>query len=131
MSQFGLVEMTRQRIRPSLKRSVYEDCTHCQGAGVVKTVESMSIEVMRLLALAAHRNDIRRVNVCVHAAVATYLNNRKRVELSRFESESSLSVYIHHEPDVPAEHLQLDCYDPNGAEVRLLPPTPPTQPRRR
>ena len=49
MSAFGLIEMTRQRIRPSLKRSVYEDCHHCSGAGVVKTAESMAIDVMRLL----------------------------------------------------------------------------------
>ncbi len=80
MSAFGLIEMTRQRIRPSLKRSVYEDCPHCAGAGVVKTVESMSIDVMRLLALASHREDIRRVNVSVCPAVASYLNNRKRRE---------------------------------------------------
>ena len=78
MSAFGLIEMTRQRIRPSLKRSVYEDCPHCAGAGVVKTVESMSIDVMRLLALASHREDIRRINVSVAPSVATYLNNRKR-----------------------------------------------------
>src|SRR5690349_14926940 len=73
MSAFGLIEMTRQRIRPSLKRSVYEDCSHCAGAGVVKTVESMSIDVMRLLALASHRNDIRRLNVTVGPPVATHL----------------------------------------------------------
>ncbi len=61
MSAFGLIEMTRQRIRPSLKRSVYEDCVRCAGAGVVKTVESMSIDVMRILALASHREaTIRR-----------------------------------------------------------------------
>src|SRR5207245_4617747 len=76
MSQFGVIEMTRQRIRPSLKRSVYEDCPECTGAGVVKTVESMSIDVMRLIALAAQRQDIRRVNVAVCPDVATYLNNR-------------------------------------------------------
>ncbi len=61
MSAFGLIEMTRQRIRPSLKRSVYEDCHHCTGAGVVKTAESMAIDVMRLLALATHREEIRRI----------------------------------------------------------------------
>src|SRR4029079_13482603 len=65
MSAFGIIEMTRQRIRPSLRRSIYEDCSHCKGAGVVKTVESMSIDVMRLLALAAHREEIRRVQVGV------------------------------------------------------------------
>ena len=55
ISQFGLIEMTRQRIRPSLKRSIFADCPHCRGSGFVKTNESMSIEVMRMLQLAAHR----------------------------------------------------------------------------
>ncbi|MBX6316477.1 MAG: Rne/Rng family ribonuclease, partial [Isosphaeraceae bacterium] len=111
MSQFGIIEMTRQRIRPSLKRSVYEDCRHCSGAGVVKTAESMAIDVMRLLALAAHRQEIRRVNVCVCAAVATYLNNRKRREIARIEEESHMVIHIRHEDDAPAEHLQFDCFD--------------------
>src|SRR5207248_537817 len=66
ISAFGLIEMTRQRIRPSLKRSVYQDCQHCRGTGQVKTVESMSIEVARLLQLAVHRPLIQRVEVQVH-----------------------------------------------------------------
>ena len=57
-SPFGLIEMTRQRIRPSLKRSVYTDCPGCGGTGVVKTPESMAIEVVRLLILASQRPDI-------------------------------------------------------------------------
>ena len=126
MSAFGLIEMTRQRIRPSLKRSVYEDCPHCGGAGVVKTVESMSIDVMRLLALAAHRDDIRRVNISVSAAVATYLNNRKRREIARIESEANMTIHLRGEENVPAEHLQIDCFDSNSSEVRLFPqPAPP------
>jgi ribonuclease E len=129
MSQFGVIEMTRQRIRPSLKRSVYEDCPECSGAGVVKTVESMSIDVMRLLALAAHREDIRRVNITVNHDVATYLNNRKRKEIARFESEGNVMVYIHPEANAPREHLQLDCFDAQNGEVRLL-PAPPPPPRR-
>ena len=55
-SPFGLIEMTRQRIRPSLKRSVYHDCPGCNGTGVVKTAESMAIEVVRLLILATSRD---------------------------------------------------------------------------
>src|SRR5947209_19525944 len=55
ISQFGIIEMTRQRIRPSLKRSVYQDCRHCSGTGQVKTCESMSIDVMRM------RSEERRV----------------------------------------------------------------------
>ena len=129
MSAFGLVEMTRQRIRPSLRRSVYEDCAHCTGAGVVKTAESMAIDVMRLLALAANREDIRRVNVSVCAAVSTYLNNRKRPELSRLEAEAGMTIHIRPEEAAPGEHLQIDCYDAQNNEVRLL-PAAPMPPRR-
>jgi len=129
MSQFGLIEMTRQRIRPSLKRSVYEDCTHCAGMGQVKTVESMSIDVMRLLALASHREDVRRVNIGVCQSVATYLNNRKRRELTRFEVDANMTIHIRHEDEAPPEHLQIDFFDAANNEIRLIPqPAPP--PRR-
>ncbi len=129
MSQFGIIEMTRQRIRPSLKRSVYEDCTHCGGAGVVKTAESMAIDVMRLLALASHREEIRRVNVSVSPAVETYLNNRKRREIAKIEVEANLTIHVRSEEDAPGEHLQLDCFDAQNNEVRIL-PAPPPPPRR-
>jgi ribonuclease E len=131
MSQFGLIEMTRQRIRPSLKRSVYEDCRHCNGLGVVKTVESMSIDVMRLLALASHREEVRRVNVGVSPAVAVYLNNRKRRELTRFEVDANLTIHIRHEDDAPPEHLQFECFDANNNEIRVLPQPAPTHRRGR
>ena len=49
ISPFGLIEMTRQRIRPSLRRNFYVDCPCCNGTGYVKTDESLAIEVMRLL----------------------------------------------------------------------------------
>src|SRR5438105_2048760 len=64
-SPFGLIEMTRQRIRPSLKRSVYKDCPGCSGSGVVKTAESMAIEVVRLLILATQHEDVARLTVTV------------------------------------------------------------------
>jgi ribonuclease E len=129
MSQFGIIEMTRQRIRPSLKRSVYEDCGHCRGAGVVKSVESMAIDVMRLLALAAHRADIHRVNVTVCPAVEAHLNNRKRSEIARLESEAGMLIHLRSDEDAPAEHLHIDCFDAQNGEVRLL-PSPPPPPRR-
>jgi ribonuclease E len=130
MSAFGLIEMTRQRIRPSLKRSVYEDCSQCTGAGVVKTVESMSIDVMRLLALASHREDIRRVHVTVSTTVAAHLNNRKRRDIARIETENNMVIHIRAEDNVAAEHLQIDCYDAHNGEIRLIPGPAPTMNRR-
>ncbi len=129
MSAFGLIEMTRQRIRPSLKRSIYEDCPHCSGAGVVKTAESMAIDVMRLLALATHRDEIRRVVISVSPTVAGYLSNRKRKEIARFEQECQMSIQIGFQESYAAEHLHIECYDANGNEVRLHPAPAPTHRR--
>jgi ribonuclease E len=84
-SPFGLIEMTRQRIRPSLRKSIFRDCPTCTGTGMVKTAESMAIEVMRTLQLSATRDDVTRLNITVHDEVATWINNRKRREITQFE----------------------------------------------
>jgi ribonuclease E len=125
MSAFGLIEMTRQRIRPSLKRSIYEDCPHCGGAGVAKTAESMAIDVMRLLALASHREEIRRISVSVHPSVATYLGNRKRQQLAKLEADSNMSIQIAFDENAAAEHLKIECHDANGNEIRPFPSVGP------
>ncbi len=130
MSQFGLIEMTRQRIRPSIKRSIYEDCPHCIGQGVTKTPESMSIDVMRILALAANRNDIRRINITCSHNVANYLNNRKRQDLARLEKDGQMSIHIRPEDHVPAEFLQIDGLGNYNTEFRLFPTAAMTSNRR-
>lgn len=118
-SPFGLIEMTRQRIRPSLKRSIFTDCPTCKGAGVVKTPESMSIDVVRLLILAAQRPDIVHITVTVADEVATYLNNRKRRELTRLEDEGKMVVQIIGLKGVSPEHLIMECRDAENREVRF------------
>ncbi|HYW78963.1 MAG TPA: ribonuclease E/G, partial [Thermoguttaceae bacterium] len=118
-SPFGLVEMTRQRIRPSLKRSVFADCPCCRGTAVVKTPESMAIEVIRLLILAAQREQIAKVTVTVADAVADYLNNRKRRELARLEDEGNMSVQVLEKQGVSPEHLVLECRDAENREIKF------------
>ncbi len=118
-SPFGLIEMTRQRIRPSLKRSVYKDCPGCLGTGVVKTAESMAIEVMRLVILAAQRDDIARIAVTVDDEVATYLNNKKRREIARLEDEGQMTVHVYGRESVSPEHLAIECHDAQGREVKF------------
>jgi ribonuclease E len=130
MSAFGLIEMTRQRIRPSLKRSVYEDCPNCAGAGVVKSAESMAIDVMRILGLAGHREEVRKIEVTVAPSVADYLGNRKRTAIARIETEAGIVVLIHSKPGVPAEHLHIECFDANNGEIRLFPASAPSHHRR-
>jgi ribonuclease E len=121
ISAFGIIEMTRQRIRPSLKRSVYQECPACIGTGHVKTAESMSIEVMRLVQLAAHRDYIRRVEVRVTEAVANYLQNRKRKEINALEEVGHMQVQITGVLTAPPEMLEFYCLDNNNNEVKLFP----------
>ena len=120
MSAFGIIEMTRQRVRTSLKRSVFQECSHCAGSGHVKTPESMSLEVMRVVQLAACREYVRRVDVTVTEAVANYLHNVKRKELTQLEQTGNMTVHITGQPGAPPETLQLVCYDNNNNEVKLF-----------
>jgi len=119
ISPFGLIEMTRQRIRPSLKRSVFRDCPACEGTGVVKTAESMAIEVVRLLILASQQTDVARVGVTVDDEVATYLNNKKRRELAKIEDDARISVQIFGREGVTPEHLVVECFDATGRELKF------------
>src|SRR5437588_8985602 len=94
MSQFGIIEMTRQRMRPSLKRSVYFDCPHCKGAGLVKTPESMSLDVMRRLAMAMNDLRVQRVELAVCNDVAYYLQNKKRQQSAKMEADSGKRLMV-------------------------------------
>src|SRR5262249_1813285 len=75
ISQFGLIEMTRQRIRPSLRRSGYVDCPYCKGNAQVKTPETMALEILRLIQVASTREPVVRVEIGVPAEVCEYLLN--------------------------------------------------------
>ena len=118
-SPFGLVEMTRQRVRPGLKRSVYKDCPCCKSRGVVKTEESMGLEVIRMLMLAVQQPKCASAIVRVNDEVASFLNNQKRKEISELESEGSVNIKILGSDGLYPEHLEIDCRDASGNEVAI------------
>ena len=118
-SPFGLIEMTRQRVRPSLKRSVYRDCPSCNATGLVKSSESMAIEVVRLLILASQHPETVEIAITVAGRVAAYLNNKKRRELIRLEEEGGIKVQVLALDGVSPEHLVFDCRDAEGREVKF------------
>ncbi len=118
-SPFGLIEMTRQRIRPSIKRSVYKECPSCGGTGLVKSAESMAIEVVRKLISCSQSNQVARITVTVEEEVASYLNNKKRRELVQIEQENNVELQVVSGEGLSPEYLKIDCLDPNGREVRV------------
>ncbi len=118
-SPFGLIEMTRQRVRPGLKRGAYVDCPCCHGRGVVKTRESMSLEVVRMIMLAVQQPQVSEVLLSVHSDVASFLNNQKRKELAELEAEGTMTIRITGNENVYPEHVELDCKDKNGTQINL------------
>ena len=119
MSQFGIIEMTRQRMRPSLKRSVYFDCPHCKGAGLVKTPESMSIDVMRRLAIAAHDQRVHRIELAVCTDVSFYLQNRKRNALADLEQETGKRIVVRAEAALGLDEVRLELFDQRDGLVMI------------
>jgi ribonuclease E len=117
ISPFGLIEMTRQRIKPGLKRSLYSECPCCSGRGTVKTEESMALDVLRTLMLATEKKNIAEVSVRVNEKVASYLNNQKRRELAELEGRGTVEIRILGSETVFPEHLELECRDDNGRDV--------------
>ncbi len=119
MSQFGIIELTRQRMRPSLKRSIYFDCPHCKGAGLVKTPESMSLDVMRRLAIAAHDARVARIELGVCQDAAFYLNNKKRSQLTELENATGKRIVIRSDAALGLDEMKLELYDSRDGLVMV------------
>ena len=119
ISRFGVVEMTRQRMRPSLQSSTYLACPNCAGTGFVKSHESLALEIIRLLNLAASKEQIKRVELFVSPEVADYLQNIKRGVLTQIEQVSDKRVIIHSAVEYSGEKHELICYSDRGSVVRL------------
>ncbi len=118
-SQFGIIEMTRQRMRPSLKSSTYMDCPHCKGGGVVKTPESMSIEVMRRIQMVIGNKNIMALHLDVSPEVAAFLHNRKRAQLAEMEKNHQKKIIINSNHNFSNDEITFLGYDERDREVKL------------
>jgi len=119
ISRFGIVEMTRQRIRPSLQSTTYLACPNCGGTGFIKSHESLAIEIIRLLNLSASKSQIKRVELFVSSEVADYLQNEKRTTIAQIEQLHNKCLIIHAAPSYTGEKYSLVCYNERGSKVKL------------
>ncbi|MDH4202980.1 MAG: Rne/Rng family ribonuclease [Phycisphaerae bacterium] len=119
MSAFGLIELTRQRMRPSLQSSTYLKCSHCNGVGVVKSFESQSIEILRTVRLAALKKEIRRIELTAASDVANYLLNQRRAALVQIEKECDKEIRVYADILGASSQPKIVCYDERGSVVRF------------
>ncbi len=120
MSQFGIIEITRQRMRPSIKKSIYQDCPHCHGTGLIKNAESMTLDVIRLLAVATHHEQVERVSVRVPPSVAFHLQNHKRAKIFAMEQDTGIRITIHGDSHLGPDQYLFECLDQRGGVVRVI-----------
>ncbi len=118
MSQFGIVEMTRQRQRRSIKSSLFEDCPKCSGTGLVKTPRTLMLDAMRAIQSAIHQEHVQRLVVTVPGGVGFELLNRKRAELTQLEQDLGVRIEILRGPDQD-EVPTLEASDERGRPVKL------------
>jgi len=119
ISMFGIVEMTRQRMRPSLQSTTYLACPHCGGTGFVKSQESIAIEIIRLLNLSASKERIKNIELFVSPEVADYLQNKKRTVINQLEQVNNKRITIHSRPEYTGEKHDIVCSGTSGGTVRL------------
>lgn len=105
ISRFGLLEMSRQRLRPSIEESTQIVCPRCHGVGVIRGVESLGLSILRLLEEESMKENTRRVTVQLPVDVATFLLNEKRNQIIKVEDRHSLHILI-----VPNKHLETPQY---------------------
>jgi ribonuclease E len=94
ISQFGLLEMTRQRLGPGLQRSLFQPCGSCNGSGYAKAPEAMSLAVLRELTASVRKKGFATVEVALHPDALHYLTNVKRENLLTLEDRSSKNIVV-------------------------------------
>jgi ribonuclease E len=105
LSRFGLLELSRQRLRPALSETTHIHCPRCSGMGTIRSVESMSLALLRLIGEEARKERTGRVIAQVPVDIGTYLMNEKREWLNQIEARDKVSLVV-----VPNPHMQTPAY---------------------
>ncbi|MGS0497110.1 ribonuclease E [Pseudoalteromonas mariniglutinosa] len=106
ISRFGLLEMSRQRLRPSLGEASQGPCPRCSGQGTIRSNESIALSILRLIEEEAIKDNTSQVNAQVPVAVASYLLNEQRRSVHRIEKRHSCDVVI-----IPNQHMETPHYE--------------------
>jgi len=117
MSKFCIVEMTRQRMRTNVHRSIYTQCPTCSGTGLVMSVESVSLLVLRRLRHALAEQSAAEIYVAVHPDVNFYLQNRKRADIIALENNFGKRIVLAARQDFSIEDVELEVLDKAGARL--------------
>ncbi len=110
ISRFGLLEMSRQRLRSSINESSQIVCPRCTGHGTIRSIESLSVSIMRLAEEESLKKDTGKIIVQAPTSVANFLLNDKREELRRIEQQHNVSIMVIANENLETPHFEIQRY---------------------
>jgi ribonuclease E len=108
ISQFGLLELSRQRLKPTILEGNYLKCPHCEGSGLVKSTISLALQILRRIRTEAAKDTLAGVKAVLPMEVANYLLNQKRKEIARLEEEYSLDIHLTGNPAARQNEYEME-----------------------
>ncbi|MCF2950403.1 ribonuclease E [Paraglaciecola aquimarina] len=115
ISRFGLLEMSRQRLRPSLGDSAHNVCPRCSGHGTVRGTESLALSVLRIMEEESIKDNTGQIEAQLPVNVATYLLNEKRKTVGIIEKRHSVQLIIIPNPNMETPHYSINRRRPDDA----------------
>jgi ribonuclease E len=108
ISQFGLLELSRQRLKPTILEGNYLKCPHCDGSGLIKSTISLALQVLRRIRTEAAKETLASVRAVLPMDVASYLLNQKRKEIAHLEADYTLSIHIMGNPVARQNEYEIE-----------------------
>jgi ribonuclease E len=108
ISRFGLLEMSRQRLRPSLGEATFQPCPRCKGQGTIRGTESLALAVLRIVEEEAMKENTARIVAQLPVDVATFLLNEKRHTILDIETRQEVDVVLVPNPHLERPNYQID-----------------------
>ncbi|MBT6269037.1 MAG: Rne/Rng family ribonuclease [Phycisphaerae bacterium] len=119
LSRFGLLEMTRQRIRPSVLDSHYKSCTHCEGLGLLKSIEEVAADATRQCGWFLQHDKVAKVELTCSPNVGTYLFSNKRNQFAAFEKNTNKRIVVRIIEGIATDRIVFYAYDERGTDIEL------------
>ncbi|CAN7271397.1 Rne/Rng family ribonuclease [Neorhizobium tomejilense] len=119
ISHFGLLEMSRQRIRASVLESTTQICTHCGGTGHVRSQSSVALHVLRGVEEYLLKNTTHDITVRTTPEIALYLLNHKRTSIVDYENRFGVSIFIESDVSIGSSHFAIDRGEPVENPVKI------------
>ena len=113
ISKFGLLELSRQRLRSSIESRSYQTCQYCQGRGLIPSVESSSVSFLRQIWMGISKKGVIQVKGALPLEIATYLQNKKRKELAELESRYGVGIVLEGDPSIAPGNGKLEFLKEN------------------